>query len=560
MKFNANRFPLKLFYRKKDKNASSCKVVFKGSEKRLGALIVLLTWLLATLACSRSVGTPGSATQTQWAAQLTAVAPPSATPTATVPAPTPDSTPIPQAGAGIPGSISTGPTATQDTATPPPIELYYTQAGDTLPALAMRFGVLIEAITSPDPLPPSALLPSNQLLLIPDVLPTKGPADKVLPDSEVVFSPSAIDFDIDAFVQESGGYLSTYRQYLASGWHTGAQVILRVAVENSINPRLLLSLLEYRAHWVYGQPTNLAEEDYPMGYLDTEHRGLYRQLNWAVQQLSIGYYGWRAGLLTDLTFPVEHNSHLRIAPDLNAGSVALQYLFAQMYNQRDWGGALYAPDSFSALHERMFGNPWLRAQTVEPLYPTNLTQPTLELPYAAGHTWSFSGGPHSAWGPDGALASLDFAPSSMSSGCVSSDEWITASASGLVVREGEGLVVVDLDADGYEQSGWTMIYLHVAAKGRVAVGTLLNTNDKIGHPSCEGGSATGTHVHIARKYNGEWILADGPIPFVLSEWTAHAGGLPYKGTLTKGDSVVIANEYGSFETLVYRPPDSSAIN
>ncbi len=521
---------------------------------------MLLTWAAAALACSRSVGAPSAPDATQWAAQLTAVAPPGSTPTATEPAPTPNSTPVPDSAAGTPGPFAIGPTATQDTATPPPIELYYTQAGDTLPALAMRFGVLSDAITSPDPLPVTALLPSNQLLLIPDVLPDKGPADKVLPDSEVVFSPSAIDFDIDAFVNDAGGYLSTYRQYLASGWHTGSQVIDRVAVENSINPRLLLSLIEYRAHWVYGQPTNLAEEDYPMGYLDSQHRGLYRQLNWAVQQLSIGYYGWRAGLLTDLTFPNDHNAHLRIAPDLNAGTVSLQVLFAKLYNQRDWGGALYAPDSFPTLHERMFGNPWLRAQTVEPLYPTNLTQPTLELPYAVGHTWSFSGGPHSAWGPDGALASLDFAPSSVSSGCVYSDEWITASASGLVVREADGLVVVDLDADGYEQSGWTMIYLHVAAKGRVAVGTLLNLNDKIGHPSCEGGSATGTHVHVARKYNGEWILADGPIPFVLSGWMAHAGGLPYKGTLTKGDSVVIANEYGSFETLVYRPPDSSVSN
>ncbi len=527
----------------------------KFNAKQIGAIIILLTWVATTLACSRSVGAPGDTAATQWSSQLTAVVPPSATPTAVSPSATPGisegATQTPVAGVIVP-------TATQDTATPAPIELYYTQAGDTLPALANRFNVAIDKITSPDTLPATQLLPSNQLLLIPNVLPNASSADKLLPDSEVVFSPSAIGFDTDTFVKDAGGYLSTYRQYLATGWHTGAQVIERVAIENSINPRLLLSLLEYRAHWVYGQPTNLAEEDFPMGFLDANHRGLYRQLNMAVQQLSIGYYGWRAGLLTQLTFPDSQNSTLRIAPELNAGSVALQVLFSRLYNQQAWGGALYAPDSFPALHERMFGNPWLRAQTVEPLYPTNLTQPTLELPFAAGHTWSLSGGPHSAWGPDGALASLDFAPSSMTSGCVSSDDWVTASASGLVVREDDGLVVVDLDADGYEQSGWAMIYLHVAGKGRIPVGTLLNLNDKIGHPSCEGGEATGTHVHVARKYNGEWILADGPVPFVLSGWTAHAGGQPYKGTMTKGDSVVIANEYGSFETLVYRSPDTAS--
>jgi LasA protease len=115
------------------------------------------------------------------------------------------------------------------------------------------------------------------------------------------------------------------------------------------------------------------------------------------------------------------------------------------------------------------------------------------------------------------------------------------------------LVVQDLDADGHEQTGWVLVYLHVATKGRVAVGSMLNTNDRIGHPSCEGGKSTGTHVHVARKYNGEWILADGPIPYVLSGWVAAAGSEPYKGTLTKGDVTAIANVYGSRETLVYRP-------
>ncbi len=560
MKFNANLHSEKRFGKEAHHDAPPYRTVSRNGARRIGVTLVLLAWIISALACSRSVGAPGWQAATQWSMQLTAVVPPSSTPTEVQPSATPDSTPIQPGAAVTPGPSPTGPTPTQNTATPAPIELYYTQAGDTVPALAKRFNVSADQITSPDLLPAVQLLPSDQLLLIPDVLPETSPPDKLLPDSEVVFSPSAIGFDIDTFVKDAGGYLSTFRQYLPTGWYSGAQVVQRVAIENSINPRLLLSLLEYRSHWVYGQPTNLAEEDYPLGFLDQNHKGLYGQLSLAVQQLSIGYYGWRAGILTDLTFPYSQNSTLRIAPELNAGSVALQVLFSKLYNQRDWGGALYTPDSFPALHERMFGNPWLRAETVEPLYPTNLTQPVLELPYAAGHTWSFSGGPHSAWGPDGALASLDFAPGSMSSGCVSSDEWITASASGLVVREDEGLVVVDLDADGYEQSGWTMIYLHVAAKGRVAVGTLLNTNDKIGHPSCEGGSATGTHVHVARKYNGEWILADGPIPFVLSGWTAHAGNAPYKGTMTKDDIVVTANTYGSFETLVYRPLDTTETN
>ncbi|MDP2976225.1 MAG: hypothetical protein Q8N45_08440, partial [Anaerolineales bacterium] len=186
-----------------------------------------------------------------------------------------------------------------------------------------------------------------------------------------------------------------------------------------------------------------------------------------------------------------------------------------------------------------------------------------------GQLWSFSGGPHPAWiqqlnsnvgsSPawelQGALAALDFAPSSDQSGCVPSERWIVASASGRVVRSGYGVVVLDLDGDGHEQTGWNLIHMHVSTKDRVPLGVWLNAGDLIGHPSCEGGIATGTHLHFARKYNGEWVLADGPLPFTLSGWVAHAGKKPYEGTLTKGERVVIARPDGSFETQITRLPD-----
>ncbi len=429
--------------------------------------------------------------------------------------------------------------------------LYYSQAGDTRPALAVRFGVNPNEITSPQEIPDTGLLNPNQLLVIPRQVENSGPEGILMPDSEVVYSPSALDFDIDTYVKKSGGYLSTYKEYLSSGWHTGAQVIQRVAIENSINPRLLLTLLEYRSNWVTGQPPSPLETEYPITHKPMMYQNLYHQLSWAVQQFSIGYYGWRAGLITSLKFP--DGSTLRLAPGLNAGTVAVQYLFSTIANKDEWGASLYSPGNLSAKHEQMFGNPWLRAQKFEPLYPTDLKQPDLELPYKAGQSWSFSGGPHSAWGPDGALAALDFAPPSNYHGCAESPEWVTASAPGLVVRSANGVVIVDLDGDGYEQTGWAILYLHIATKERIPVGTWLNQDDRIGHPSCEGGQATGTHVHIARKYNGEWILADSPMPFVLSGWTAHAGKSPYLGEMVKGNMVAEANTSGTMFTLTNRP-------
>jgi hypothetical protein len=69
----------------------------------------------------------------------------------------------------------------------------------------------------------------------------------------------------------------------------------------------------------------------------------------------------------------------------------------------------------------------------------------------------------------------------------------------------------------------------------------VDRDTKLGHPSCEGGFATGTHLHVARKYNGEWIAADGPLPFNLDGWTAHSNGQPYKGTLTRDGKTITAN-------------------
>jgi len=109
-----------------------------------------------------------------------------------------------------------------------------------------------------------------------------------------------------------------------------------------------------------------------------------------------------------------------------------------------------------------------------------------------------------------------------------------------VVRSQTGVVMLDLDGDGDEHTGWDILFLHVATVGRASVGMELKQGDVLGYPSCEGGEATGTHVHIARKYNGEWVPAGGIIPFNLEGWIAPDGGSAYEGTLTRGTQTVIA--------------------
>ena len=77
--------------------------------------------------------------------------------------------------------------------------------------------------------------------------------------------------------------------------------------------------------------------------------------------------------------------------------------------------------------------------------------------------------------------------------------------------------------------------------GEARLGQRLKRGDPLGFPSCEGGTATGTNVHIARKYNGEWIPIDSAIPFNLEGWIAHTGDTFYQGTLTRGSQIVTAS-------------------
>jgi murein DD-endopeptidase MepM/ murein hydrolase activator NlpD len=101
-------------------------------------------------------------------------------------------------------------------------------------------------------------------------------------------------------------------------------------------------------------------------------------------------------------------------------------------------------------------------------------------------------------------------------------------------------VILDLDGDGSEQTGWVLLYMHVATQDRIAAGTRVKTGDLIGHPSCEGGISTGTHLHFARKFNGEWISADGPIPFNLDGWVSSGTGQEYDGDLSRGGTTLEA--------------------
>ncbi len=309
-----------------------------------------------------------------------------------------------------------------------------------------------------------------------------------------------------------------------------------------MHPRILLAVLEYSSGWVTQSTIDELHKIYPLGYINERYNGLYKQLSYAASNLNKGFYLYQVNGIG--AFLLADGTRVPLDGTINAGTAGVQQLMASLYPLMEWEKAV-SPDGIGSTFEQLFGYPFDYA--IEPLLPPAIEQPLLQLPFETEKTWSFTSGPHSGWGDGSAWAALDFAPPGEPRGCVLSDDWVTAVADGSIVVSGSGIVVQDLDGDGFLQTGWSVLYLHIDSSDRVKQGQYLYAGDRIGHPSCEGGISNGTHLHIARRYNGMWISADGKIPFILDGWTSSGNGTEYDGNL-KRDGITIEAYNGVQDT------------
>ncbi|NLN69479.1 MAG: LysM peptidoglycan-binding domain-containing protein [Chloroflexi bacterium] len=428
---------------------------------------------------------------------------------------------------------------------------YIAQTGDTLPALAARFNTTEDEIRKANPIIPedASTMPPGMPMQIPIYYQSLwGTPFQMIPDAVFVNGPDATGFDATAFVAQSEGWIQSYTAWAFSGKRTAGEIVDYIGLNYSISPKVQLALLDYLGG-AFTQPELAPVVERNILGLETNYwTGVYLQLSHAADLLNDSYYRWRKGDL--LEFELADGSLVRPDPWQNAATVALQHFFSQTMETADFYRAI-GPDGFSLTYQTLFGDPW----EVEPHIPGSLQQPEMFLPFALDKSWAFTGGPHTGWGSMEPWTALDFAPPSTVSGCSPATVPTTAVADGLVVRDGNGLLLLDLDRDGDERTGWVVLYLHIAKEGRVPVGTQVRAGDPLGFPSCEGGRATGTHIHVARKYNGEWIEADGPVPFELSGWRPIRGDQPYRGWLVKGEMMVLASENPDGRSLIPIDPD-----
>ncbi len=456
-------------------------------------------------------------------------------PTVTPTAPAPTATPTPSATRSVSDRASTatatvtpaalvartpGPTVAPDLA----LEITSLKPNQYLGYVAQRHGVSLAELVELSGIENPDVVPIGQGLIIPHRPGRATPADVLLPDSELVYGAGYVDFDLRAFVAQQGGRLAQVSMAGNNGeqW-SGADVVERVAMRYSVGPRVLLAMMEASSGWVSDpSPTGLAA-DYPLGHTNGAP-GLLPQLEWAADALNHGFYGWQDRGETAIRF--EDGTLARGAPGLNPGTVAVQRALAAdaTYSQLPQRLA-----DFDAAYRRLFGDP--AKLDAGPVLPAGLEQPALHLPWLSGEWWHLTGGPHGGWMPSSGWAALDFVPETAQIGnCVPAPAWAVAAAPGVVVRSTPGEILLDLDGDGDMRTGWVLQYLHIVDQPEV--GTVLAQDDPVGRPSCEGGAAETTHLHFARRYNGLWVDAGGPVPMVLDGWTAF-GGFEYEGGMTQ---------------------------
>lgn len=123
-------------------------------------------------------------------------------------------------------------------------------------------------------------------------------------------------------------------------------------------------------------------------------------------------------------------TQVAFAADINDGTAGVQYwLAADPAGSYDSWLVDVSPAGFYATYTQLFGNPF--AYTVDPLWPANLSQPNWQLPWAAGETWYFTGGPHGGWASGSGWAALDFVPDDDGQlGCYPSEAWVTSMTGG----------------------------------------------------------------------------------------------------------------------------------
>ena len=91
---------------------------------------------------------------------------------------------------------------------------------------------------------------------------------------------------------------------------------------------------------------------------------------------------------------------------------------------------------------------------------------------------------------------------------------VFASIGGTITRMDASQLVVS-QAGMRETQGWSVVYYGVNVKPGLKEGDMVEIGESLGHVNALAWNAS---FWLARKFNGEWVGANGVVPFTLGGW------------------------------------------
>ncbi|RJE78014.1 peptidase M23 [Pseudoalteromonas sp. MSK9-3] len=291
-------------------------------------------------------------------------------------------------------------------------------------------------------------------------------------ENEFVFNNTLQTQDWDAFFYRNAPHLLEFKE-----------IILHWAGHSSINPKLLLALMELQSN-VLSEPTKLNIVS-PFGTL-SDKLGFAEQVQDLAITLNQRFYQF-AQKIEEKTLQGPINS---------ATSSLVSVLSNTQVHPSD------ALHQLIDIYDTLSNTSLLLSQN----HTVTITeQPSnnfyMSFPWPSGYAW-YSGGAHSNTGSGYPYSSLDF--NNGSGGWGSNTPWVQAAHGGTVTRYSSCNIRVT------HSSGYATQYYHMSNL-RYQTGDVINSGAWLGRYAnnksqalCQGGQSSGPHVHFSLLNNGRF--------------------------------------------------------
>ncbi|MGQ9925577.1 MAG: peptidoglycan DD-metalloendopeptidase family protein [Chloroflexaceae bacterium] len=378
---------------------------------------------------------------------------------------------------------------------------------------------------TPTPSPPATPVAIRSSTPVPVPRPTATPLPSPAPAMTMVTEPSPRDplfdprrlsyahnfngVDIQAFLEARGSPLASARFQIGDRSHSFSETLVGLSSLYSLNPRLLLALLDLQSGLLSSRSASSEQLAWAMGYRGDQggRRGLYNQLRWAARELRWAirdYTLYAPGALPPLTFA--DGSRQEVAADLPFSRYVLARVLAPTVSPGSLGVHL---DGLMTSYARLFDDPRIPPDDWPAPARPFLTRPmegSFPVTSFFDHDTPFlhkNGSLLTYWGR--AETDLAFAYDGHTGWdyAMRPPDKVLAAAAGVVTFAGNSddgcgsparAVIVD-HGNGYRTLYWHLASIAVTAGQPVARGDALGV-------AGESGCAFGPHLHFQVQYLG----------------------------------------------------------